>query len=233
MKRVVAVIALLIAPAGVCAAGGINLSWNDCGNAGVMNESFACNTNTGTHTLVASFEPDAPMADYVGVVLYLDVQNTMPVPPWWQVFNSGSCRQPALTANTNFAANTSCADPWVNLTAGGIAQYQIGVSAPNRARMVLAFAMQNGAPISPGTEYYAVKIVISNIRTVGTSSCGGCDAPGCVVLYQVAVDSPTTEQILVTPLDRNAVTWQGSVPYGCIAVPVRQQTWGAIKSLYR
>src|SRR6185503_3744622 len=117
-------------------AGGINVSWNDCGDSGAMNESFACNTNTGNHTLIVSYEPNAPMAGMVDNIVYLDVQNTMPIPPWWQMYNGGSCRQTALTANANFAANTGCTNPWTEVYAGGIASYQVGFSAPNRVRMI-------------------------------------------------------------------------------------------------
>ena len=48
---------MLLAATGA-SGGGINLSWNDCGFAGVENMAFACNTNEGTpFQLFASFEP--------------------------------------------------------------------------------------------------------------------------------------------------------------------------------
>ena len=34
-------------------AQGINIAWNDCGTFGADIESFACNNNTGIHSLVA------------------------------------------------------------------------------------------------------------------------------------------------------------------------------------
>ena len=42
--------ALLIAAS--AHAQGINIAWNDCGTFGADIESFACNNNTGIHTLV-------------------------------------------------------------------------------------------------------------------------------------------------------------------------------------
>src|SRR5439155_25629074 len=42
--------------------GKINLSWNDCGSAGVQNLSFACDTNVGLPlTMIASFLPPPNM----------------------------------------------------------------------------------------------------------------------------------------------------------------------------
>jgi hypothetical protein len=224
--------ALAAAPAH---AGGINLSWSDCGNAGAFDETFACNTNQGSHTLVVSFEPDAPMPDMNGVIAWLDFQNVMPIPPWWQLVNVGSCRQTALTMNANFTTNTACVDFWQNQYAGGLGSYQIGVSAPNRARLGVIVATQFPGPVAPGTEYYAMKVMISNAKTVGTPSCSGCEAKGCVVLASVELQpgSPGPNQIITVPRDRNAITWQGSTGYGCIAVPTLNRTWGAIKSLYR
>jgi hypothetical protein len=95
--------------------------------------------------------------------------------------------------------------------------------------------MPDGVPVAPGTEYYGVRILIANTKTVGTGSCFGCEAPGCVVLASVELqpNGSGPSQMITGPRDRNAVIWQGGTAYGCIAVPIARRTWGGIKTLYR
>ena len=49
--RVFLALACSLTLATAARAGGINLSWNDCGTFGQNVETFACNTNVGVHTL--------------------------------------------------------------------------------------------------------------------------------------------------------------------------------------
>src|SRR6185503_5517810 len=58
MKKTLLITGALLALAASSAmAGGVNLSWTDCGAAGQQNRAFACTANTGNNTLVASFSP--------------------------------------------------------------------------------------------------------------------------------------------------------------------------------
>ena len=38
-------------------AAGLNLSWNECGSAGLLTRRFACNANSGSFSLVGSYSP--------------------------------------------------------------------------------------------------------------------------------------------------------------------------------
>jgi hypothetical protein len=98
---------LMLIPAVAC-AGGMNLSWTDCGNAGTVNRNFACNVNTGNNVLVASFEPDVSMNVEV-VWAYVDIQSAdaTTLNNWWQFHNPGSCRG-TFVPNVNTAFGSTC-----------------------------------------------------------------------------------------------------------------------------
>ena len=102
------------------AATGINLSWDDCGSAGVSAKSFACDNNAGTHVLVGSFEfsyMSTGIDSLLGVsaVLFIDVSGDS-VPDWWHFKQPGTCRESSLSLLMNFPAMTACADYWAGRT---------------------------------------------------------------------------------------------------------------------
>ena len=57
MRTLLLCASLLASIAGLARAAGINLGWNDCppGPTYRLTETFACNTNLGSHTMVGSF----------------------------------------------------------------------------------------------------------------------------------------------------------------------------------
>jgi hypothetical protein len=238
MKHIVFTLLLAALAAAPAHAGGINLSWDDCGTFGQPNRNFACDSNTGTNTLVASYEPLVTIPDCVGSEVVMDVQTAAAIPPWWQMFNAGTCRQSALTTDISFAGMTNCTDFWLGKTSagGGVGAYTIGFgSVPNRARVFVAWAVPNtdAAPVSPGTQYYAARVNISNAKTVGAGSCGSCGVPACISLVQITLDRVSSNEPISAIRDRAFVTWQGGNAGGCFIVPVVRQTWGGIKTLYR
>src|SRR5262245_6411620 len=92
----------LLGFASLAHAGAVNLRWNQCwGDGGVVNKNFACDTNVGSHVLVASFVPDAPVFPpqtpfaAVGLESMLDIAVASPVlPAWWDgPKDPGSSRQ--------------------------------------------------------------------------------------------------------------------------------------------
>src|SRR5262245_1283330 len=89
----------------VAIAGGINLSWNDCGLAGSRFRTFTCDDNSGANTLVTSFAPEFDITDAVGWDVRIDLQSAdaTDLNPWWQMVNAGSCRGSAIpTCNVAF-----------------------------------------------------------------------------------------------------------------------------------
>lgn len=252
MKRLLlSASALLVAitVSSVAHAAGINMAWTDCkADGGPSNRAFACNTNTGTNTLVVSFVAPAGVTAMSGNELVIDViSTTSPLPNWWQFKNASTCRQTALS--TNFVPPGSlinCIDAWSGQAAGGIGAYTQtapggGWSIPSineaqHARMVIAIATPAPGPIDVDLEYFSGNVLINNSKTVGTGACAGCTDPICIVLNSLKItqDVGLGDFTLSTPVTANSnmVTFQGSGA-DCNAVPVRNTTWGSVKSLYR
>ena len=237
IRLLLAALSLAASPA---LGAGVNLAWNDCGQAGQVNRSFACNSNTGTHTLVGSYVPPAGMTAVTGaeVVMRL-VSASASYPAWWQFKNVGSCRQTSLTANADFSAGPySCADYWAGQAAGGLSLYQvISSSIPTRAKLLMVYAVPPNLamPVSEELEYYAFKLSINSAKTVGTGACDGCLDPVCIVLNEIKLTQPVGvgNYRLQNPALSYYATWQGGVVSGgCpAATPARNRTWGAVKSL--
>jgi hypothetical protein len=216
---------------------GLNLSWDDCGAFGLGSRSFACDTNTGSHTLVASFAaPDSFCV--IGTNGVIDLQtSSATVPDWWEFVNSGACRVSALSGSADFRQGfPSCVDFWQGAAASGVAAYQVGSGAPNRARIMLAATISFECITVPAhSEMYAFRLTVSNQATVGPGACAGCREGACIVFNSLALTQysgfPIVE--LTSPLTRNYVTWQGGHPDCPGATLTRNATWGAVKSLYR
>jgi hypothetical protein len=105
-----------------------------------------------------------------------------------------------------------------------------------------------------GTEYYSIKLRITNAKTVGDGACGGCPEPVCLVLntVRIAQPAPLPTFNIYDPRDSNYASWQTPWVCGgvcciaietgevsnpqlpdCIPTPVEPRTWGLLKSLYR
>lgn len=214
-------------------AGGINLSWDDCGTFGTPNKSFACDTNVGSQTLVVSYEPLATMANMVGIDVRIDIMtDSSTLPDWWKMFVTvGNCRSSAISSDADFTASSgSCANVWVN-QAGGIGSMAYVNGNPSRASLLVFWAMLTPVQVEPGTQYYACKVIITNDKTTGAGSCAGCATSACAVLSVLQIDGDSNNsQKIEFPLERNFATWQsGTTCY----TPTRRSSWGAIKSLYR
>src|SRR5262245_30389898 len=113
MKRFVCACLALAMSASIASAQGINLSWNDCGNFGVQNQLFDCNSNSGLgFVMVASFIPPPGINNFVGLSSQIDVNTDQPsLPDWWK-HGSTQCRSTSgLVVNFDFTSGPfSCAD---------------------------------------------------------------------------------------------------------------------------
>ena len=81
--------------AGLAAAEGLNVAWNHClgQGTGAQNESFACDTNDGTHLMTGSFVLGAAVNQTIGLEIIIDLAAASPsLPAWWDLHNAGSCR---------------------------------------------------------------------------------------------------------------------------------------------
>lgn len=241
---------LLWLPA-LAAAGQINLRWNACwGDGGIMNKLFACNTNAGTNTLVASFIPpqDVHQATSLDAAIDLAVAGGS-VPDWWRFRASGSCRASSLnTSPAPPATAVACLDWASGAGFAAVTAYTVGFLGPSSAHISVSSLPVPSIPaeLTGGQEYFAFSLLINNLKTVGTGACAGCDLGACIGLkaIQLNVSSPVgTVTLFPSASDDRLATWQGGAGVvfekfaGYIicplATPTRNSTWSAVKSLYR
>lgn len=231
-----------------CSAFGCNLRWDRCyADGGTANRNFACDTNVGVETLVASFVPGVDVGSVGEIDLIVDIASASPtLPAWWQFKNTGSCRVTSLTLFP-VVPPVAC-PPWNVEAVPSVGQYVTNVSgSPNRARIVAAAAVpaESRQNLLAGQEYFALNIHINHAKTVGTGACTGCQTPVCMVLQSVLMRSPVPNETCwvsgpANHVDSHFATWQGGgVPVvgekiGCpAATPARSSSWGSVKSLYR
>jgi hypothetical protein len=236
-----ATLALPSLPAG--AMPGMNLAWNAClSEGGTSTLASTCASDDGEQIAIGSFVLTQDQEIQVGIEWYIDLQvEGDELPDWWQLFNTGSCRQDALAARFDFGAfpQTHCFDPWTRTTEtrGGVAAYLTTTSNPynqypdpNRARIAGAVASDTPAMLEAGREYLGFELVI---RNKGTSACAGCAAGATFVLTELrSVQQDGSRERFDEPAVDHCLRFQGgSVP--CSFLPARAVTWGQIKSLYR
>jgi len=230
--------ALLALTVGVAsAAGGINLSWNDCGANGLLQKNFACTSNNGVNTMYASVIAPAVMGQLNGQASVFDLQtNQLALSPWWDF---GGCRISGnLSANFNMgAAPQSCGDPWQAAPSGGLT-YGAAFGGPNKARIRTLCAISGNTPIDDVTEYSFLSLTIANARSTGTGSCAGCSDGACIVFNSILLTQPLGQgdYTVSAPIERQHVQWQGGGGLGGLcpgATPTKSATWGSVKSLYR
>lgn len=225
------------------AAPGVNLRWTNCfGDGGAFNRNFACNTNTGNNLLVGSFVLGQPVPQASGNQMFVDLAAaSATLPNWWQFRVAGTCRETSLSINSVVPpAAVVCVD-WANAQAGiAVASYTMGFNGPATARVAMVSAVIASAAVNlvANQEYFSFNLVINNAKTVGTGSCAGCTIPVCLRLASLKVTTPTpaNDVTLSAPTngtDSNFVTWQSGGAACLAATLTRQETWGAVKSLYR
>ena len=244
MKRSILMGALLVLVAvGSAHASSMNYAWNSClPEGGVSSKAFACNTNSGLNSSVASFIPSVPRQL---VAIYCDIyiqSASASIEDWWQYQNAGTCRQTAASVSQNFISfpGSICADPWSNNAVSALGSYVVPspdfVTGPNSAKLIgLAALASPGVAIVPGQEYYGLIVRFSNAKTVGTGACAGCATPVSLVLGKIELyedGNNNVAETITTPAQSVCIDWQGGSGL-CSATPAKNRTWGAIKSLYR
>ena len=231
--------ALLSMPAG---AGGINLTWGDgcwADNPQTV-QTFACDTNTGTFSMTASFSPNVNQA-ITSFTTRVDLQtDAAALPDWWQICSQGGCRTGSLTATAIVnPPGGNCVYAWpggqpdVFVTWGTALWCSSGTLPPNRAQARGDFGGTASAVLHPGTEYYGFRLTIDAQKTTGAGACGGCSVPATIVLNEIRLFGGVTVDPVTTPLSNTCLRWQAAGTTPCSATPVRNATWGAIKSFYR
>ena len=104
-------VAFLLFTASPALAGPLNLRWNACwGDGGVANKTFACNTNTGSDVISASFVPFRTVLGVTGLESRVDLSFPTAPPAWWQFRAAGSCRQTSLSRECRILRTPSRAE---------------------------------------------------------------------------------------------------------------------------
>jgi hypothetical protein len=212
---------------------------------------FACDTNGGENELYVAFTMPQPADNVRAVEIVVDVQHSSAVlPEWWRLEPNG-CRWPmfqpsSITAAASFPGSTACLDMWQGAVTPAIAEIAGFIAgqpggAANQVRIkVTASVLPEDARAVDGTSmYYAARITLKNLRTMGSPSCAGCGGGACLVLNSIIIGrqdgSPGGNFFLQTPGpgEANWARWQGGGGANCAAVPVRNRAWGQLKGLYR
>lgn len=241
-RRSLAIALALSCAASTARAGILHLRWDACGTDGATATSFACDTNTGSHQLIGSFQSPIALSDFGGMLAFVAFTfSGGALPEWWNAWalSPSPCRGGAFT--TNFFHDdswTACGDFWNGLANGGISTYAPdGLhQAPGCTSYILKIAV--AAPVgalAAGQETFGFRVIISNAKTVGAGACGGCTLAGNIELVRLDLDTASGPQPAVqiegSSDGGHLAVWQS--PATCQSVPVRNRTWGAIKSLYR
>jgi hypothetical protein len=240
MKKTLLICGTLLAlTASMAQAGGINAAWTTCfSEAGALNRTNTCTSTFGSAgSIVGSYMLTADQPLKVGdeIVLDLQVGNANdPIPPFWQYFVAGSCRQTALSANFVYGGpQSSCFDPWSGQAFGGVAAYVAGYGGvAGRARIIVGAAVANPIALPANLEFFSFNLAFSN---AGSTTCAGCTTPAAIVLNEISsVQQDGSRERNSSPLQNQCVGWQGgNEPTACGATPARNTSWGQVKSLYR
>jgi hypothetical protein len=237
---------LALTPTTATPLGLFDLGWDNCvGAGGTRDKTFACSTNTGSATMVASVLAPAGIVLWTSFETYINFEFSSGVDPaWWQLRNqtnqSGQCRNGSLSASADFTGAPylgACLDVYKGQAGGGIAAYTL--TGGGRASMKLTFGVSstNQVPLIPGVEYFASRATINYAKTIGAGSCSGCCDPVLVYLLLVRVLQPAGTpggNVDVTTWRTNYwLSWNYNNPSCGVVVPTRSPTWGAIKALYR
>lgn len=236
----VVLLTALLAPPVVASpptAGGVSVSWGDAcwSDAGAAsNLTWACDSNTyGGIRMTCSFQLDAGTSDFYGVGVFMNgMTETSQVPDWWKLGDNYTydCRMNLLSLSADGSFSSACVSPWQGVQAGGI-----GLYAWDCDRMYVngCWAMQDPVALDAGVEYFALQFRISAARTVG--GCAGCSVPAIWALHRIEVSRSGGTWYLDSPYSggNQCLTWQSSTLSCWYPLPVRNATWGQLKSLYR
>ena len=156
---------------------------------------------------------------------------------WWQLWNGGSCRGLAMQLVPVPPDNAvACTDPWQGQTLGSVGytfQYNSAYDySVARMRVIVSIPESAAMPLTPGSEYFAFRLRLSHQKAVGDAACTGCANAAAIFASQMLLGDNDRGDV---PIDVGgpSTSWQAPGATACIPDPVRNRTWGAVKSLYR
>ena len=237
------VLAALVLTTSHVHAAGFDLRWNSCAaDGGVSNQDFACDTDEGTHKMVAAFTLAQPLTNMFrfDAVIDIIVADHAVVPPLWEIFGCHSFGLQADATADPLAVN--CDDFGAGAGAAVISTMNSdGTIAPADAashRRILAVGGVNppGVTLDADQEYFLFNLVLDHTSTTGPEACAGCSMPVCIVLNEIRLTTTTPSETTLTEASTpglNFATWQQGTGADCMAVPVKHTTWSRVKGMYR
>ncbi len=165
----------------------LRLAWGACAaDGGTTGRVFACGTNSGSETLVASFVAPAGVLSLSGFDAQLWIVGApgSDIASWWR-YDQAACRSASLPTITGGAATCLAFDPsGLTWTAFRQAEYPglIG-EFPNVIVLRVTGALSEPAqPLVAGEEYALFTVNIPHAKTIGAGSCAGCAEPVMLML---------------------------------------------------
>jgi hypothetical protein len=220
------------------------IAWTACaGEGGLSSESFACNTNSGFHTLVGSFILTEPFQSdsswYYAADIYFGTQDYFgsTLPDWWR-FSTDGCRPNAATVSTDFgfSPQTICHDPVYTIHGSGFSIRTAPDQPPHGGYTYGNLRVEALSPepvlLEAGQEYLAFRVTVPHTGTVGSGACAGCCERMVVRIQDFWLHGYPYGNDRSFPQSNPQIEWQGSGS-GCGPTVARSKTWGQIRALYR
>jgi len=183
----------------------INIRWDNCyADGGVMNKSFACDTNSGSELMVMSVQLDSDMDRVSGVELRVSIKPAAPaLPAWWDFMTAGSCRQTSLSyLPSPMLPEGNCPDWGQGLEQGALPStgYHLGAIGPGSAVAfpIAAVPQSTLQTLSAGIEYVVGALRMNHARSVGADACAGCATPVCILFTSLKLTTslPRADRLL-------------------------------------
>jgi len=259
-KTLLLAAALMVVTATMASAqrGALSLGWSSCRvhGGGAPVATFACTTNGGPGALlVGGFIPSATanLNSLNSAFLYVDIYQLGSLDAWWQFTDPPvtGCR-PLSIWGLNFDNGSGAAicdrSYWGDVGNPVAADRFFYPSyAANHGTLRLLTAVdaqvaQSTPQIPVGAESYVFGARLGRALSTGAGACAGCLNRTCLYFalaefFQTNLDNFNVGEVggANIPQPGNAyVGWQLNVAEtGCAGTPVRNATWGSIKSLYR
>lgn len=248
MKRIITLWAALIATltfaAPAWAQGQMELAWGTCkADGGPSDTTFPCGDGDGTPkaSLHGSFSGGPHQPDLVAMDGTIEMGTAVPLPGFFRfatVVEPANCN-PGIAFDYKRPATCTGA---ATLCDDGLCDYAFGVRtsstdpllSSNRATLVFSVYRTATVDVAANTDTFVFKIdFYADAATESGGSCSGCSGQAAFVFRRLGLLAPAGDGFQdyeIPYLD--CATWNSGTSI-CVATPVKNRTWGALKSLYR
>jgi hypothetical protein len=254
MKKLVIALALVALPS-MSFAAGIDMTWDDCvGGTPATAKTFNCTANAN-YNVHFQFKLPTALPSFVSATAFVDYQNSTgtPLSPFWR-YEGGGCQIAPATDGIAISDDNSSSqvadgcksvsndgtleDPWEGTGTGteSVNAYGVDFRRPGNGYLVLLDyrTAGDGVPLAGApTNYWLFRL---NFRTINRAACPGCEDSGVLLFQRLSLESNDgTPTLNLDNPDKmgTCLTINGGSPSLCPVVPVRNTSWGQLKSLYR